>query len=35
VLVIDEIAYDPTGRAMICGQHRSTSQGYCYINEVS
>jgi GntR family transcriptional regulator len=35
VLVIDEIAYDQTGAAMICGQHRSTSQGYCYINEVS
>jgi GntR family transcriptional regulator len=35
VLVIDEIAYDQTGAAMICGQHRSTSRGYCYINEVS
>jgi GntR family transcriptional regulator len=35
VLVIDEIAYDQTGDAMICGQHRSTSRGYCYINEIS
>ena len=35
VLVIDEIAYDQAGAAMICGQHRSTSQGYRYINEVS
>lgn len=35
VLVIDEIAYDQTGAAMICGQHRSTSRGYCYINEIS
>ena len=35
VLVIDEIAYDQAGAAMICGQHRSTSRGYCYINEIS
>ncbi len=35
VLVIDEIAYDQTGAAMISGQHRSTSSGYCYINEIS
>jgi GntR family transcriptional regulator len=35
VLVIDEIAYDQTGRAVICGQHRSTSRGYRYINEIS
>ncbi|MFI5015013.1 MAG: GntR family transcriptional regulator [Hyphomicrobiales bacterium] len=35
VLVIDEIAYDQAGSAMILGQHRSTSSGYCYINEIS
>jgi GntR family transcriptional regulator len=35
VLVIDEIAYDQAGAAMIRGQHRSTSSGYCYINEIS
>lgn len=34
VLVIDEIAYDQNGAAMILCHHRAVTNGYCYINEV-
>lgn len=34
VLVIDEIAYDQNGAAMILCHHRAITNGYCYVNEV-
>jgi GntR family transcriptional regulator len=34
VLVIDEIAYDQAGIAVLLSHHRATTKGYCYINEV-
>jgi GntR family transcriptional regulator len=35
VLVIDETAYEQSGAAMLICQHRATTDGYCYINEIS
>lgn len=34
VLVIDDIAYDQNGAAMILCHHRAITTSYCYINEV-
>lgn len=35
LLVIDETSYDQTGAATLIAQHRATTDGFCYINEVS
>lgn len=35
VLVIDETTYEPSGAAILICQHRATTEGYCYINEIS
>jgi GntR family transcriptional regulator len=35
ILVIDETAYDQSGTAMLICQHRATTEGYCYLNEIS
>jgi GntR family transcriptional regulator len=35
ILVIDEKAYDQSGAAMLICQHRATTDGYCYLNEIS
>ena len=34
VLVIDEIAYNQTGRPTIIGNHRARTDRHCYVNEV-
>jgi GntR family transcriptional regulator len=34
VLMIDEIAYDQTGRPTIIGNHRARTDRHCYVNEV-
>lgn len=34
VLVIDEVAYDQTGRPTLIGNHRARTDGHCYVNEV-
>jgi GntR family transcriptional regulator len=35
ILVIDETAYDQSGTAMLICRHRATTDGYCYLNEIS
>jgi GntR family transcriptional regulator len=35
VLVIDETAYEPSGAAILTCRRRATTEGYCYINEIS
>jgi GntR family transcriptional regulator len=34
VLVIDEVAYDQTGRPTLIGNHRARTDRHCYVNEV-
>ena len=34
LLVIDEIAYDQSGRPTIIGSHRARTERHCYVNEV-
>jgi GntR family transcriptional regulator len=34
VLVIDEVAYDQTGRPTVIGNHRARTEHHCYVNEV-
>jgi len=34
VLVIDEVAYDQTGRPTVIGNHRARTERHCYVNEV-
>jgi GntR family transcriptional regulator len=34
VLVIDEVAYDQSGRPTVIGNHRARTNRHCYVNEV-